>query len=83
MMLLEDSQANPLSFSGSQETKNPPLFTPSEKSALFGQALNTNLVSGLTGPIGLAIQPVPESSTYALFGLGTLALLIAARRRMA
>jgi hypothetical protein len=40
MMLLEESQANPLSFSGSQETKIPPLFTPSEKSALFGQALD-------------------------------------------
>jgi hypothetical protein len=39
MMLLEESQANPLSFSGSQETKIPPLFTPSEKSTLFGQAL--------------------------------------------
>jgi hypothetical protein len=41
MMLLEESQANPLSFSGSQETKIPPLFTPSEKSTLFGHALFT------------------------------------------
>ena len=69
-MLLEESQANPLSFSGSQETKNPPLFTPSEKSALFGQALCRDSalrfyrfrcsLDGVDFRYGLLVQKMPR-----------------------
>jgi len=37
---------------------------------------------GLDDPQGLAFQPVPEPTTYALFGLGALAMVIAARHRV-
>jgi sugar lactone lactonase YvrE len=52
-------------------------YTPSGVQSTFA--------TGLYNPNGLAFQglllPVPEPSTYALLGLGALALLVAVRRR--
>jgi ligand-binding sensor domain-containing protein len=58
-------------------------MTPDGTVSYFSQ----NFISSgsLTGVNGLAFQPqsVPEPSTYALFGLGALALVVAYRRKVA
>jgi glutamine cyclotransferase len=49
--------------------------------ATTGATINSSFISGLNIPVYIAI--VPEPSTYALFGLGALALVVAYRRKAA
>jgi len=48
---------------------------------LDGSTINASLISGLNGPIGIAVEPVPEPSTLALMGLGLTGLLAVRRRK--
>ena len=45
-----------------------------------GATVNASLVSGLNGPAGLAVEPVPEPSTYALLAGGLGGWLLWCRR---
>ncbi len=45
------------------------------------EGASSQIWSGSVNGLGLAVSAVPEPSTYALFGLGALVLVIAARRR--
>ena len=53
-----------------------------EYNAFTGALISSNFITGLNSPLAMLVA-APEPSTYALFGLGGLALLIAARRRVA
>ena len=53
-----------------------------EYNAITGALISSNFITGLNSPLAMLVA-APEPSTYALFGLGGLALLIAARRRVA
>jgi hypothetical protein len=48
---------------------------------ISGATVNTSLISGLNGPLGIAISPVPEPSASALAGLGAAALWLWHRRK--
>jgi len=57
--------------------------TIGEFNATTGAVINASLVSGVTGPTSIAFLAVPEPSTYVLFGLGALMLVIGYRLRTA
>jgi len=52
-------------------------YTPS------GATVNASLVSGLSGPVGIAVVPVPEPGTGLLVMVGVLGLAaVRGRRRL-
>jgi WD40 repeat protein len=57
--------------------------TVAKYDATTGALINASFISGLSQPVNLAIGPIPEPSTYALFGFGALALIVAYRRKVA
>jgi DNA-binding beta-propeller fold protein YncE len=57
--------------------------TIGEFNATTGAVINASLVSGVTGPTSIAFLAVPEPSTYVLFGLCALMLVIGYRLRTA
>jgi len=81
---------SPTSYSGTFSTSSA-AFTGTETFNLSGQlsylptAGTTGAIYGSSGPIGTyqVVSAVPEPSTYALFGLGAIGLLMVLRRKKA
>jgi hypothetical protein len=51
-----------------------------EINATTGSAINANFVS-VSRPLNIAFASVPEPSTYALFGIGAIGMLMVMRRK--
>jgi DNA-binding beta-propeller fold protein YncE len=75
-----------LSFPWGIATSGNDIFVDNEGNGTIGEyttagaTVNADLISGLDNPTGIAVAPVPEPSTVALGGLGSLALCMWRRR---